>query len=66
MLSPSTLGLTHRRTALSGSTADQKAVLLKAKFDVLAQDKKALRKTVEKHRRKTANKDKKLLPNRRP
>ena len=48
------------------SSADQKSVLLRAKFDLLQADKKQLRKTVEKKRRKVANKDKKLLPNKRP
>ena len=42
--------------------ADQKAVLLKAKYDTLAVDKKGLRKAVEKRRRKTVQQDKKLLP----
>ncbi|SCZ87407.1 BZ3500_MvSof-1268-A1-R1_Chr2-2g04873 [Microbotryum saponariae] len=46
-------------------SAERKALLLKAKFDVLAQDKKQLRKTIEKKRKKTAQKDKKLLPQRR-
>ncbi|KAK4703840.1 ribosomal RNA-processing protein 36, partial [Phenoliferia sp. Uapishka_3] len=43
-------------------TADQKAILLKAKYETLAQDKKGLRKAVEKKRRKTVQQDKKLLP----
>ncbi|SCV70270.1 BQ2448_1664 [Microbotryum intermedium] len=46
-------------------SAERKALLLKAKYDVLAQDKKQLRKTIEKKRKKTAQKDKKLLPQRR-
>lgn len=46
--------------------ADQKAVFLKAKYDTLSTDKKSLRKAVEKKRRKTDQKDKKLLPNQRP
>ncbi|SGY15065.1 BQ5605_C013g07230 [Microbotryum silenes-dioicae] len=46
-------------------SAERKALLLKAKFDVLAQDKKQLRKTIEKKRKKTAQKDKKLLPQKR-
>ncbi|KAL8287420.1 hypothetical protein RQP46_003278 [Phenoliferia psychrophenolica] len=45
--------------------ADKKAVLLKAKYDTLAADKKGLRKAVEKRRRKTVQQDKKLLPSNR-
>lgn len=43
-------------------SADQKAVLLKAKYDTLSKDKKQLRKAVEKKRRKTVQSDKKLMP----
>lgn len=39
--------------------------MLKAKFDELSQDKKTLRKAIERKRKKTSSKEKKLLPNRR-
>ncbi|KAI5478141.1 hypothetical protein MNV49_005405 [Pseudohyphozyma bogoriensis] len=42
--------------------SEQKQVFLKAKYDALSSDKKQLRKSVEKKRRKTAQKDKKLIP----
>ncbi|KAK4047343.1 rRNA biogenesis protein rrp36 [Microbotryomycetes sp. JL221] len=45
--------------------SDKKKLQLKAKFDDLAQDKKQLRKAIEKKRRKMAQKDKKSMPNRR-
>lgn len=44
---------------------DQKAVILQAKYDALSQDKKLLRKTVEKKRRKTGQQEKKLMPDKR-
>ncbi|KAM0786683.1 hypothetical protein ACM66B_002128 [Microbotryomycetes sp. NB124-2] len=46
--------------------ADKKKLQLKAKYDDLSQDKKQLRKAIEKKRRKLSQKDKKLMPNRRP
>jgi hypothetical protein len=46
-------------------TAEKKQVVLKAKFDELSQDKKTLRKAIERKRKKTSQKEKKLLPNRR-
>ncbi|KAK4049573.1 rRNA biogenesis protein rrp36 [Microbotryomycetes sp. JL201] len=46
--------------------ADKKKLQLKAKYDDLSQDKKQLRKAIEKKRRKISQKDKKMMPNRRP
>ncbi|KAM0748156.1 DUF947-domain-containing protein [Meredithblackwellia eburnea MCA 4105] len=42
--------------------SDKKALILKARFDALKDDKKGLRKAVEKKRRKTAQRDKKNMP----
>ena len=44
---------------------EQKAVILQAKYEALSQDKKLLRKTVEKKRRKTGQQEKKLMPEKR-
>lgn len=44
------------------SLADQRAVVLKAKYEALSKDKKVLRKAVEKKRRKTTQQDKRLIP----
>ncbi|BGP34489.1 rRNA bioproteinsis protein rrp36 [Rhodotorula toruloides] len=45
---------------------EKKKLFLKAKFDELAQDKRKLHKAMDKKRRKTAQKEKKLMPKTRP
>lgn len=46
-------------------TGEQRDVILKAKFETLSKDKKQLRKTVEKKRRKEGQKEKKKMPEKR-
>ncbi|GAA5887921.1 hypothetical protein JCM5296_001497 [Sporobolomyces johnsonii] len=46
--------------------AEKKKLFLKAKFDELSQDKRKLSKAMDKKRRKTSQKEKKLMPNLRP
>ncbi|GAA5969923.1 hypothetical protein JCM21900_004449, partial [Sporobolomyces salmonicolor] len=45
---------------------EKKKLFLKAKFDELSQDKRKLSKAMDKKRRKTSQKEKKLMPNIRP
>lgn len=44
---------------------EQREVILKAKYDTLSKDKKQLRKTVEKKRRKEGQKEQKRMPEKR-
>lgn len=49
-----------------GRTAERKKLFLKAKFDELSTDKRKLHKAIDKKRKKTAQKEKKAMPNMRP
>lgn len=46
--------------------AERKKLYLKAKFDELSTDKRKLHKAMDKKRKKTAQKEKKAMPNTRP
>ncbi|GAA6054353.1 hypothetical protein JCM3770_003331 [Rhodotorula araucariae] len=56
----------HGKKAFYLKESERKKLFLKAKFDELSQDKRKLHKAIDKKRKKTAQKEKKAMPNMRP
>jgi hypothetical protein len=59
---PDFCGIVHPTQPVESLVADKKKLFLEDKFNQLSGDKRRLRKTIEKKRRKVAQKDKKAIP----